>query len=115
MHDVKLEILSQTMPFAARRIISVIVPERNGGANLQECLAGLIKATPSSAELIVVADGDADGSWRVAKEFRAKVLKIPESQGPARARNLGAQNAQGDILFFVDADVVIPPDALSQI
>ena len=115
MHDVKLEILSQTRLSTARLMISVIVPERNGGANLQECLAGLIKATPSPAELIVVADGDTDGSWRVAEEIGAKVLKIPESQGPARARNLGAQNAQGDILFFVDADVVIPSDALYQI
>ena len=96
-------------------MISVVVPERNGGTKLQECLEGIIRATPSPAELIVVADGDTDGSWRVAKEFGAKVFKIPEPQGPARARNLGAQNAQGDILFFVDADVVIPSDAFSQI
>ena len=115
MHDVKLEKLSQTMPFAPRLTLSVIVPERNGGASLQKCLTGLIKATPPPAELIVVSDGDTDESWRIAEEFGAKVLRISKPQGPARARNLGAQTARGDILFFVDADVVIPSDAINKV
>jgi GT2 family glycosyltransferase len=63
----------------------------------------------------VVADGDTDGSSRVAEEFRVKVLRMPKPQGPAQARNLGAQAAQGDILFFLDADVVIHPDAIRQV
>lgn len=103
------------MPHSPQLTISAIVPERNGGDKLQKSLLALTKATPPPTELIVVADGDTDESWRMAEEFGARVLKIPEPQGPARARNLGAQNAQGDILFFVDADVVIPSDALSQI
>ncbi len=115
MHNAKLENPSQTTAPATPLTISVIVPERNGGPDLQKCLTAILEAIPSPAELIVVADGDTDGSWRVAEKFGAKVLKIPQAQGPARARNLGAQTAQGDILFFVDADVVIPSDALSQI
>jgi glycosyltransferase involved in cell wall biosynthesis len=115
MHDVKLLKASQSMPHSPQLTISVIVPERNGGDKLQKSLLALTKATPPPNELIVVADGDTDESWRMAEEFGARVLKIPKPQGPARARNLGAQNAQGDILFFADADVVIPLDALSQI
>ena len=63
----------------------------------------------------MVADGDTDGSWRVAEEFNTHVLRIPTPEGPARARNLGARAAKGDILFFVDADVTIPQDAISQV
>jgi len=95
--------------------ISVIIPVRDGGPNFRRCLSSLTEALPPSTEMIVVADGDTDGSWHVGEEFGAKVLRIPQPQGPARARNLGAQAAQGDILLFVDADVAIPPDAFDQI
>jgi len=63
----------------------------------------------------VVADGDTDGSWRVAEEYGIQVIRIPTPGGPARARNLGAGKAKGDILFFVDADVTVPKDAISQV
>lgn len=95
--------------------ISVIVPVKNGGAGFRKCLSALTHAMSPSNELIVVADGDTDGSWQVAEEFGAKVLRIPVSRGPARARNLGAQSAQGDILFFIDADVVPAPNAILQV
>jgi GT2 family glycosyltransferase len=51
----------------------------------------------------------------VAEEYGTQVLRIPVSGGPARARNLGAEKAKGDILFFVDADVTIPQDAISKV
>jgi len=108
-----LDTSSQILPL--RLPISVIIPVRDGGLIFRRCLQGITEASPSSTEIIVVADGDTDGSWRVAEEFGVKVLRIPKPQGPARARNLGAQAAQGDILFFLDADVVIHPDAIRQV
>jgi GT2 family glycosyltransferase len=95
--------------------ISVIVPVHNGGSGFARCLASLRAAEPSPEEIIVVADGDADGSWRLAEELGMEVLRIPTPGGPARARNLGAQKARGAILFFVDADVTVPRDAVSRI
>lgn len=95
--------------------ISVIIPVHNGGASFRRCLSSLAEAVPSPSEIIVVVDGDTDGSWLLAKEFGAKVLRTPTRSGPALARNLGARAAFGDILFFVDADVAICPDAISQV
>ena len=109
------ETSSPTLPSPSSLITSVIIPVRNGGSGFRKCLESVSNAAPSSTEIIVVADGDTDGSWRVAEEFGMKVLIIPRSHGPACARNLGARNAQGDILFFVDADVAIPFDAVCQI
>ena len=106
---------SHTSPLSPPPTISVIVPVKNGGTGFRKCLLALTQAMSPSNELIVVADGDTDGSWHVAEEFGAKVLRIPVSQGPARARNLGAQMAQGEILFFIDADVVPPPSAVRQV
>jgi glycosyltransferase involved in cell wall biosynthesis len=100
------------MIYTADPTVSVIIPVHNGGAYFRTCLSKLAQAVPKPIEIIVVADGDSDGSWRLAKEFGAKLIRIPESGGPARARNLGAQAAKGDILFFVDADVAVCPEAI---
>src|SRR5262249_5940476 len=43
-----------------------------------------------------------------------RVLVTGARRGPAAARNLGARVARGDVLFFLDADVVVPPSALAQ-
>ena len=106
---------SQTLLSTPQLTISVIVPERNGGAKLRKSLSALTKTIPPPVELIVVADGDIDGSWCIAEEFGAKVVEIPQPQGRARARNWGARTVQGEILFFIDADVVISPDGIHQV
>jgi glycosyltransferase involved in cell wall biosynthesis len=79
------------------------------------CLASVKAAIPAPVEVIVVADGDTDGSWRVAEEAGVQVIRVPTARGPAHARNLGAQQAQGDILFFIDADVTIPENIVAHI
>jgi GT2 family glycosyltransferase len=94
--------------------ISIIVPVHNGGDKFRRCLLSLTATNPGPDEIIVVADGDTDGSWRLAQESGAQVLRINTSGGPARARNVGSQSAKGEILFFVDADVAVPPDAVGQ-
>jgi glycosyltransferase involved in cell wall biosynthesis len=94
---------------------SIVVPVHNGGSRFRRCLSSLAVLEPLPTEIIVVADGETDSSWRMAEEFGAQVLKISSPVGPAGARNLGARAAKGDILFFVDADVIIPRDAISQI
>jgi glycosyltransferase involved in cell wall biosynthesis len=66
-------------------------------------------------ELIVIADGEGDGTWRIAREYPARVHKINGPAGPARVRNYGASLAQGDILFFVDADVTVHPNVLERL
>ena len=95
--------------------ISVIIPVHNGGENFRRCLSSLAKAVPLPSEIIVVADGDTDGSWHLAEGFGAQVLRLPSPGGPARARNQGARMAWGDILFFVDADVAVCPDVIGQV
>ena len=102
------------MPKQALKI-SIIVPVHNGGADFQQCLLSLAQARPAPGEIIVIDDGSNDGSAELAEKFGAKVLRTKAARGPAHARNLGAREANGDILFFVDADVTIPVEALAQI
>ncbi len=95
--------------------ISIIIPVHNGGDSFRRCLSSLRESTIAPDEVIVVSDADTDGSWLVAQEFGAKVIRMPVNGGPAKARNLGASVATSDILYFVDADVVISTDAIAQV
>lgn len=109
--------------------ISVVVPVYNGGEDFRRCLTALTRCADDwvrqkraalsiaeqGIEIIVVSDGDSDGSWRLAEALGARLIRLPQSGGPAKARNIGAKSASGDILFFVDADVEIHLDTLSKV
>ena len=95
--------------------VSVVVPVHNGGQAFRRCLASLQAADPAPWEIVVVADGDSDGSWQVAEQAGARVLRLPQAGGPARARNRGAREASGEVVWFVDADVTIPPDGVGRV
>lgn len=102
--------------FANQPTVSVIVPVYNGGEPFRQCLEALTQASPAPDEIIVVADGDTDRSWILAQNYQGlKVIRLPQSLGPATARNRGAKEASGDILFFVDADVEIHLEIIGKI
>ena len=61
-----------------------------------------------------MAHGEGDGAWRHAAAAGIRVVHAADGGGPARARNAGARAALGDIVFFVDADVAIHPDAVAE-
>ena len=75
----------QTMSSVYQPTTSVIIPVHNGGTRFRKCLQNLAASNPAPEEIIVVSDGDSDGSWRVAEEFDAQVMRIPTPEGPARA------------------------------
>lgn len=66
-------------------------------------------------EVIVVDDGSSDISASIAAELGAHVIRTGAQLGPAAARNRAAQDAKGEILWFVDADVVVHDDAARQL
>jgi len=76
--------------------LSVVVPARNAGADLSACIDALHASDLPRAEwdLIVVEDSAA--------------------LGPAFARNSGAHQTELELIAFVDADVIVHPDALSR-
>lgn len=95
--------------------ISIIVPVHNSPQHLRECLSALRAASCPDSEIIVVDDASTDDTPAVAARMGARVLRLAKNSGHAAARNYGARHAQGDILFFVDADVVIAPGAVRRV
>jgi glycosyltransferase involved in cell wall biosynthesis len=95
--------------------ISVIVPVYNSAGYLRSCLEHLSRSTDKNYECIVVDDGSTDDSAATAREFGVRVVEGGGRRGPAYARNLGAREATGDILFFIDADVCVYPHTLARV
>jgi glycosyltransferase involved in cell wall biosynthesis len=96
---------------------SVIVPARDCAGMLLQSLSALGASTlpREKWELIVVDDGSTDETAATAAAFADRVLRVPGGPlGPAGARNRGAEVAQGALLVFVDADVCVSPDVLTQ-
>ena len=104
------------VPSVADLTITMITPVYNGGAGFQRCLAAVQAAGVAPDEWLVVDDGSTDVSARWAQAAGAEVLTTASpASGPAVARNLAAQHATGDLLFFCDADIEIRPDTLAHI
>jgi glycosyltransferase involved in cell wall biosynthesis len=103
------------MPSFNSPTVSIVVPVYNGGEHFHRCLNSLSHAAPPPDEIIVVADGESDGCWRLAESFAARVIGLPVTGGPARARNQGARAATGDILLFIDSDVAVPSDIVRKV
>lgn len=95
--------------------ISVIIPVYNGEKFLPGCLDALLAGSYPEYELIVVDDCSTDRSVEISREKGARVLNMSRQSGPGAARNLGAEHARGEVLFFVDADVVVKPDTLERV
>jgi glycosyltransferase involved in cell wall biosynthesis len=84
--------------------ISIIVPVFNGGRKVRRCIRALKRQeTERAFEIIVVDDGSTDGSLEGIEGNGVRVIR-QENQGPAVARNLGVENARGEIILFTDAD-----------
>jgi glycosyltransferase involved in cell wall biosynthesis len=92
--------------------MSVIVPVLNGGLVLSDCLNALSRSDYPDYEVLVVDDCSNDLTVQIAESHGARCIQNPHTMGPGGARNVGAQYATGDVLVFVDADVVLPPDGL---
>ncbi|HYB43406.1 MAG TPA: glycosyltransferase family 2 protein, partial [Candidatus Methylomirabilis sp.] len=94
--------------------LSVIVPVYNDEEGLRQCLGALLASRPAGAEIIVVDDASTDASAAVAARLPVRLVRLPTNSGPAAARNTGARCARGDMLLFVDSDVVLAPGALAR-
>ena len=92
--------------------ISVVIPSRNGAKTLATCLSALRQSSFAPHEIIVVDDASTDNTADIAKQFDCRVIRLDKNIGAARAKNRGAEEATGDILFFTDDDVMVAPNAL---
>jgi rSAM/selenodomain-associated transferase 2 len=98
-------------PSALSPSISVVVPALNEQEGLSATLAQV--ALAPGDELIVVDGGSTDDTVAIARRFTPCVLSSPP--GRARQMNAGARQARGDVLLFLHADTLLPPQGLEAV
>lgn len=99
---------------ATSHAVSVVIPAKNAAAYIGETIASAL-AQAAVTEVIVVDDGSTDGTEAIVGAIRDPRLRLTrnDASGVSAARNLGARNAGGDWLVFLDADDRLQPDAVT--
>ena len=128
-HDIELKLGS--LPFEAsprKRIsvsqnarqidLSVIMPTIFWLGTFERCarrVLSILDSSATNAEVVFVFDGAAPPAPAWLDRPDVRIVTTGSRSGPAIARNLAAESAQGEILFFVDADVELAADAIDRI
>src|SRR5262245_13770179 len=100
--------------------ISIIIPTRNRAAALLQTMTSIatVVASRDPAEIIVVDNGSIDDTGGVCREIKDRFPKhhwryfYDETPGLLTGRHLGAKEAKGEILAFLDDDVLLAPSWL---
>ncbi len=88
-------------------MISIVIPTYNSSRFMPNLLDSIFKQALDDMEVIIVDDCSKDDTVEIAKKYPVKVIKMEKNGGPARARNRGVREAKGDIIFFLDSDVIV--------
>jgi glycosyltransferase involved in cell wall biosynthesis len=96
-------------------MISIVIPVYNGESTLGALLDSLEADDYKKREIIVVDDGSTDRTGELASRYPVKLMSTGGRRGPAVGRNIGAKEAKGDVLLFLDADTVARPGLLSHV
>lgn len=95
--------------------LAVVIPFRGRGDLLERCLDSVAGLSPAPDEVVVAGDGEAAGDLGGVERRGFRLLTTPDRRGAAAARNLGAAATGAELLLFVDADVVLPPDLAERV
>jgi len=88
-------------------IVSIILPFFNGDAYIDETLNSILAQSLRDYEIICVNDGSEDSSIESLKKYKGKIHLINQNNlGQGVARNVGAEQASGEFVAFIDQDDV---------
>jgi glycosyltransferase involved in cell wall biosynthesis len=92
--------------------VTVVVPTKNSERTLEACLYSISHQNYEHIEIIVIDNHSTDSTKKVAIKFTDKFY----TKGPERSvqRNYGVSKANGDYLLFIDSDMVLDKNVVSE-
>ena len=93
--------------------ISIVIPNFNKAETVGKCLEAALNSDYGNFEVIVVDDHSRDNSVEVISRFPCRLIQLEKRSGTSKARNTGAKNSTGEIIFFTDSDCLLQRDTLS--
>ncbi|MBI5675306.1 MAG: glycosyltransferase family 2 protein [Nitrospirae bacterium] len=88
-------------------MISIVIPTYNASRFIPDLLSSIFKQAVEDMEVIIVDDRSTDNTVELVKKHPVRLIEMEKNGGPAKARNKGVREAKGDIIFFLDSDVVV--------
>ena len=99
--------------------VTVVVPYKNEGAHIADTIDHIYASEypTDKIEVIAIDDGSTDESWSVVESQRSRYptlrsFQFPKNRGKRDAMALGAQEASGEILVYIDSDSNVAPDGI---
>lgn len=94
--------------------ISIVVPTLNSEKTISKCMDSILSSSYRDYEVIIVDGGSSDKTLELLEGYEAKLIEL-KGAGAAKARNFGAKSADGNILLFLDSDVLIGRKGLEKV
>jgi glycosyltransferase involved in cell wall biosynthesis len=105
------------MPQHKRFIVSAVIPVYNGEKFIIQTLHSLLSQTRKFDEIIVVDDGSTDNTVSLVQSLAKHGIQLIRSGHVERvaARNIGWRAAKGNIIAFIDSDLILVKDWLKEV
>jgi len=94
-------------------LVSVIIPTYNSDRFLEKCLESLRRQTWKNVEVIIADDGSTDKTLEIAEKYGCKMIENPR-RGRAEAKNEGMKHSSGGYLLFVDSDMELTSNVITE-
>lgn len=100
-------------------LVSIITPTYNSASFIEQTIYSVQNQTYQNWEMIIVDDGSTDEtvdiiSQKAQSDYRILFIRLPQNEGPAKARNAGIERAKGKYMTFLDADDIWFPEFIEK-
>ena len=98
-------------------LVSIIIINYNGFDYVEKCFKSIMENNYKEFEIILVDNNSTDNSVAFVKETfpDIKIIKLDSNYGYAKPNNIGAREAKGDLLFFLNNDTAIHQDSITEL